>query len=132
MMIMLNLATTVFSEVKFWLMVASSIILPLGMYAVLMLKRAISPRTTLALGFALVAIAGLDVYFLQILAAEARLTRSLADDAVFVSEVSLALYLIPVMFGGIGVNVISHVLVRHLDKANRRFEQTHPGHRDFD
>lgn len=131
-MIKLNLATTVFSEVKFWLMVASSIILPLGMYGVLMLKRAISPRTTLALGFALVAIAGLDVYFLQILASEARLTRSLADDAVFVSEVSLALYLIPVMFGGIGVNVISHVLVRHLDKANRRFEQAHPGRRDFD
>lgn len=36
------------------------------------------------------------------------------------------------MFGGIDVNVISHVLVPHLDKANRRFEQAHLGRRDFD
>lgn len=116
---------TVFAELKFWLMVLASVVLPFGMYAVLMTKRAISRRTTLLLGFALVAIAGMDVYFLQILARAAKSTPSLADDAVFVSEVSIALYLLPAMFGGTGVNVISHVLVTHLDDANRQFNHDH-------
>jgi hypothetical protein len=114
---------TVFAEFKFWLMVLVSVVLPFGLYAVLMTKRAISRRTTLLLGFALVAIAGMDVYFLRILARLAQSTPSLADDAVFVSEVSIALYLLPAMFGGIGVNVISHVLIMHLDDANRQFNQ---------
>jgi hypothetical protein len=30
------------------------------------------------------------------------------------------------MFGGIGINVISHVLVRHLDAAEQRFRAAHP------
>ncbi len=116
---------TIFAELKFWLMVLASVVLPFGLYAVLMTKRAISRRTTLLLGFALVAIAGMDVYFLQILARAAKSTPSLADDAVFVSEVSIALYLLPAMFGGIGVNVISHVLLMHLDDANRQFNHEH-------
>ena len=106
-------------------MIAASIVLPVSLYTILMVKRAISRPTTLLLGFALVAIAGLDVYFLQVLSPAVKLTPSHADDAVFLSEVSLALYLIPAMFGGIGVNVISHVLVRHLDDANYRFNQQH-------
>lgn len=120
------MGNTVFSEIKFWLMMLISFVLPFGLYSVLMMKRAISRQTTLLLGFALVVIAGLDVYILQILAAAAKLTPSLADDAVFVSEVSLALYLLPVMFGGLGVNIISHVLVKHLDEANERFRKEHP------
>lgn len=119
---------TVFSELRFWLMIVASIVLPVGLYTFLMVKRAISQPTTLLLGFALVAIAGLDIYFLQILSTAAKLTSSLADDAIFLSEMSLALYLIPAMFGGIGVNVISHVLVRHLDDSNRRFNREHPKH----
>jgi hypothetical protein len=119
------MGSTVFAESKFWLMIMASVVLPFGLYTVLMTKRAISGRTTLLFGFALVAIAALDVYFLQILSRAAKSTPSLADDAVFVSEISLALYLLPVMFGGIGVNVISHVLVKHLDDANRRFNEEH-------
>ena len=119
---------TVFSDLRFWLMIAASIGLPVSLYTVLMVKRAISRPTTLLLGFALVAIAGLDIYFLKILSSAAKLTPSHADDAVFLSEVSLALYLIPAMFGGIGVNVISHVLVTHLDDANKQFNQEHPNH----
>lgn len=119
------MGSTVFAESKFWLMIMASVVLPFGLYTVLMTKCAISGRTTLLFGFALVAIAALDVYFLQILSRAAKSTPSLADDAVFVSEISLALYLLPVMFGGIGVNVISHVLVKHLDDANRRFNEEH-------
>jgi hypothetical protein len=120
------MANTVFAELKFWLMVLASVVLPFGMYAVLMTKRAISRRTTLLLGFALVAVAGMDVYFLRILARLAKATPSITDDGVFVSEISIALYLLPAMFGGIGVNVISHVLLRHLDDANRQFNHDHP------
>jgi hypothetical protein len=119
------MGSTVFAEAKFWMMVMASVVLPFGLYTVLMTKRAISTRSTLLLGFALVAIAALDVYFLRILSSAAKATPSLADDAVFLSEISLALYLLPVMFGGIGVNVISHVLVKHLDDANRRFIEEH-------
>ena len=70
------------------------------------------------------AIAGLDVYFLQILATAARLVP--ASDAIIGSEVSVALYLLPAMFGGIGVNMISHILVIHLVDAERRFIEQHP------
>ena len=121
------MSTTMFTEMRFWLLIAFSVVLPLGIYAVLLAKRAISRFTVLMFGFALVVIAGVDVYLLQSLAAAARLTPSLADDAVFLSEVSIALYLLPAMFGGIGINVISHVLVNHLDDAEAQFKREHPG-----
>ena len=37
----------------------------------------------------------------------------------------MALYLFPATFGGIGVNVISHVLVQHLVEAEKRFAREH-------
>ncbi len=121
-----SVSNSVFAELRFWLMVALSTGLPIGVYAVLLVKRAISPRNVLLLGLALIAVAGLDVYFLQSLAMLAKDTPSLSDDWVFTSQVSVALYLLPAMFGGVGVNVISHVLVRHLAEAERRFTREHP------
>lgn len=117
---------SVFAELGFWMMVVTSVILPAGIYGVLLVKRAISPWTVMLLGLALILIAGLDVYFLQRLAAAVKSSPSLADDAIFVSEVSVALYLLPAMFGGVGINLISHVLVRHLIEAERRFAKEHP------
>jgi len=120
------MSTSVFTEAKFWLMVVVSVVLPFGIYGLLLAKRAISRTTVLLLGFSLVAIAGLDVFFLQSLARAARLTPSLVEDGFFGSEVSIAFYLLPAMFGGIGVNVISHILVSHLLEAERRFAEEHP------
>lgn len=117
---------TVFTEIKFWLLIAFSIFIPFGIYGVLMLKRAISRRSVFCFGLALVAIAGLDFYLLQSLANLAKHTVSLADDSVFVSELTIALYIVPAMFGGIGINVISHVLIGHLSAAERRFAKEHP------
>ena len=114
------MSTTVFTEVRFWLLVVFSGVLPCAIYWMLLVKRAISRSTVLLLGLSLVAIAGVDVYLLQSLATQAKLTSSLADDAVFVSEVSIALYLLPAMFGGLGINIISHVLVSHLVEAETR------------
>jgi hypothetical protein len=106
---------------RFWLLVLFSGVLPFAIYWALLVKRAISRTGVLLLGLSLVAIAGVDVYLLQSLATLAKLTPSVADDAVFVSEVSIALYLLPAMFGGIGINVISHVLLIHLVEAEARF-----------
>ncbi len=117
--------TTVFAELRFWLLVFFSLVLPFGIYGALLVRKAISRKSVMFFGFALVAIAGVDFYLLQYLATAARLSPSLADDAVFASEVSVALYLLPIMFGGIGVNLVSHALVRHLVEAERRFEEQH-------
>lgn len=114
---------TVFVELKFWLLVAFSLVAPVVIYGALLGKRAVSRVTVLVLGLALVAIAGLDMYLLQSLVQMARSTPSLADDAVFLSELTLGLYLLPALFAGISINVISHVLIRHLDEAERQFEK---------
>ncbi|HYQ37713.1 MAG TPA: hypothetical protein VER09_02100 [Pseudomonas sp.] len=114
---------TVFLELKFWILVAFSLVAPVIIYGVLLGKRAVSRITVLVLGLALVAIAGLDMYLLQSLVQMAKETPSLADDALFLSELTLGLYLLPALFAGIGINLISHVLIRHLDEAERQFEK---------
>ena len=115
------MSNSLFAELSFWVIVVLSVVLPFTIYGVLLAKRAVSRTTVLVLGFTLVAIAGVDVFFLRHLAAAAKATLSPADDALFVSEISFALYLFPLMFGGIGVNVISHILISHLVGAERRF-----------
>ena len=117
---------SVFVELRFWLLVVFSVVLPAALYAALMAIRAISRAAVAVLGLALVLVAGVDVYLLQSLAVLAKATQSLADDGVFLSELSIALYVLPLMLGGIGVNLISHVLVRHLEAAEKRFERRNP------
>ena len=116
-------SNSVFLEARFWFLMLGSVVLPFGIYAVLMLKRAISSRTVLFLGFALIAIAGFDVYVLQKLSQAAMRSASVLDDAVFASEVSVALYLLPALFAGLGINIVAHVLNKHLDAAERRFRE---------
>ncbi len=117
---------SVFVEVRFWLLVVFSVVLPAALYAGLMAINAISRAAVAVLGLALVLVAGVDVYLLQSLAVLAKGTLSVVDDAVFLSELSIALYVLPLMLGGIGVNLISHVLLRHLEGAERRFERRKP------
>ena len=112
---------SVFFEARFWLLMLGSVVLPFCIYGLLMLKRAISRRTVLLLGFALIAIAGFDVCVLQALSQAAAQSPSPVDDTVFVSELSVALYLLPALFAGLGINIVSHVLTNHLDAAERRF-----------
>ena len=119
------MSLSVFVEVRFWLLGIFSLVLPAGIYGVLLRSRSISSLAVLVFGVALVLIAGVDVYLLQSLSSLAKTSPSLADDALFVSELSIALYVLPVVFGGIGVNLISHVLLRHLTEAEKRFEREH-------
>jgi len=117
--------SSVFPELRFWLLIAFSLVLPCAIYAALLFRRAVSSGTVLALGMLLIVLAGVDVYLPQSLSHLAANTASAVDDAVFLSEVGVALYVLPVLFGGIGVNLVSHVLVRHLTQAERRFDAEH-------
>jgi len=116
---------TVFESWKFVLLIAGSIGVPIGIYALLLRRRAVSRWTVLLLGLALVAVAGADVFVLKYLASAARDTASALDDTIFASEMSLALYLFPALFGGVGVSLVSHVLIQHLQDAETRFDREH-------
>ena len=120
------MANSVFVEMQFWVLVAFSVVLPVGIYAALFATRAISRIAVLGFGVALMLMAGVDVYLLQSLKSVALTTPSLADDVLFNSQLSIALYMLPVTFGGIGVNLITHVLLRHLVEAEARFDREHP------
>lgn len=114
---------TVFVELQFWLLVLFSFVVPGAIVWTCLTVRAVSRNTVLLLGVLLVVIAGFDFYLLQTLARMAKLTPSLADDAVFDSEITVGLYVLPAFLAGIGVNVVSHVLIQHLTDAQRRFGQ---------
>jgi hypothetical protein len=114
---------TVFVELKFWLLLFFSILLPFSIYAILLTKRAVSRNTILFFGFIMVAISSIDFYLLRQLSTLSKFTSSLQDDMFFTSELSVALYILPILFAGIGVNMVSHVLIRHLDDAENRFEK---------
>jgi len=120
------MSASVFVEAKFWLLVVFSFIVPVAIYGGLLAKRAVSAVTVLVLGLALVLVAAIDVFLLQSLIAMAKTTSSLVDDAVFLSELSVGLYVLPALLAGVGINVISHVLIRHLGEAERQFEKEHP------
>ena len=116
---------TVFVEVQFWLLVLFSIVVPVLIYVGLLNRRNISRNTVLVFGVVLLLISGVGIYLLQVLSKMAKVSVSHWDNSVFLSELSMALYLLPLTYGGIGVNLISHVLIRHLSRAERRFEQAH-------
>lgn len=114
---------SIFVEKEFALLIVISIILPLMLYAFMMKKRALSRTSVLLFGVTLVLISGANVVLLQRLQTLAKLSASVIDNRIFYSEVSLALYLVPALFAGIGINIISHVIVRHLEDAEREFER---------
>lgn len=122
----MHLSTTVFTEIEFWGLIAFSVLLPFWIYWWLLSRRSISSISVFFFGIALIAIAGVDVYLLQRLSTLAKLSTSLSDDEIFSSEISLALYLLPALFGGVGINLVSHVLLKRLSIAERKFKHDHP------
>jgi hypothetical protein len=91
----------------------------------MMWKKVISRVVVLFLGVILIVVSGIDVFLLRRLAAMAKSSPSLYDDMLFSSEVSVALYLLPLLFAGVGMNIISHVLISHLSDAESRFDREH-------
>ncbi len=123
---------SIFAEKEFVLLIVVSIVLPIALYLYMMMKRALSRAAVLMFGITLVLIAGANVVLLQRLATMAKGSPSLLDDRLFSSEISLALYLLPALLAGIGINIISHVIVTHLGEAEKQFEREHarPGKDD--
>ncbi|WP_295958411.1 hypothetical protein [Rhodoferax sp.] len=112
-------------EYGFWLLIAFSVLAPVGVFATLLVRRVISRPAVLVFGIVLILLAGLDVVLLQKLNSWAKVVPTPLEDHFFASEVSLALYLLPVVLAGIGVNLVSHVLIHHLGEAERRFDKSH-------
>ena len=102
---------SIFVEVEFFGLTVFSLVLPVIIYGYMMWKQAISRKTVLLFGIILIAISGVNVILLQRLAEMAKASPSLLDDRIFASELSLALYLLPALFAGIGVNIRSHILI---------------------
>jgi hypothetical protein len=117
------MAHSAFIEAEFFLLVASSLVIPIFIYWYLLRRTSVASAVVLRFGCLMIALSGIDIYLLQRLKALSMLSRSLADDGVFVSEFSVALYLLPVVFAGLGVNMVSHVLIEHLKKAEQRFDE---------
>lgn len=117
---------SVFIRTEFFLLILFSLIVPLAIYAYMMWKRAISRKTVFFLAIVLIVLAGIDILLLQKLKGQAELTSSLIDNALFSSELSLALYLLPALFAGVGINMLSHLLISHLSQAERQFDREHP------
>jgi len=115
----------VFIEVYFLALIIFSVLLPVGIYIYMMWKKAISRTTVLLLGIILIVISGIDVFLLQHLTGLAKTSLSSIDDMFFTHEFSVALYLLPLLFAGVGVNMISHVLITHLIDAEKRFDREH-------
>ena len=114
---------SVFIELKFWLLIVLTFGTPVLIYGVLLRRRAIGRMHVLMLGLALVLIAGIDAFLLQALKKLALQTPTLIDDVIFASELSLALYALPLLYAGVGVNVVSHVLIEHLQLAEREADR---------
>jgi hypothetical protein len=115
-----------FLEARFFLLVIFSLLLPAGVFAILLIKRMISRISVTLFGLALILLAGIDVVLLQSLAKSAESSLSLLDNRLFASELSAGLYLLPAVFAGIGVNILSHILITHLVEAEQKYEQVHP------
>jgi hypothetical protein len=120
---MSGLSDSVFLEIEFLYLMIFSLLLPAFIYSTMWLRRAISRPTVLFFGLALIVLAGVDAFLLQSLANMAKLSSSSFDDKIFSSELSVALYLMPAIFAGTGINVVSHILISHLVEAEKRFDK---------
>lgn len=118
----LSADATVFTQLRFWALVLFSVVLPAAIFVTLFVRREFSKAAVLVFGLLLIVLAGVDLLLLHALSVAARATPSLADDVVFASELSIALYILPAAFGTFGVNMVSHVLMHYLKQKEQRFE----------
>lgn len=113
----------VFLEAEFLVLVLCSLVLPGAIYWFLFRRDSISRLSVLGFAVVLIVLAGIDVYLLQALAGISDRTPSVLDDRLFLSSISVALYILPAVFAGIGVNLLSHLLVDHLHRAESRHDR---------
>ena len=117
---------SLFLQLDFFLLLVFSFVVPVGIYIYMLRKNSISRKSVVVFAVLLIVIAGLDVLLLQTLRQAAQGSTSLFDDKIFRSELSIALYVVPAIFLGIGINLLSHILVSHLENAEKRFDRKLP------
>lgn len=122
------MADSVFLKMEFYFLIFFSLVLPAAIFATMLLKKALARSIVMLFGVLLLVLAGIDIVLLKKLAWLARTSLSTLDDGFFNSEMSLSLYLLPAFLGGVGTNVISHILIRHLREAEDKFDREQPGH----
>jgi len=108
------LRPTAYVEGEFVALVAFSIFIAALIYRAMWSRRAISRSRALIFGLTLIILAGVDVFLLRVLTSLARFSPSVFNDVVFDSELTVALYLLPTLFGGTGINVVSHLVIQPL------------------
>ena len=114
---------SVFFEFAFLGLVASSLLAPSVIFGLMMWRRAMSRITVLLFGVMLILLSGVDGALLVALESAAKLTPSLIDDRLFASEISIALYVLPAVLAGIGTNIVSQLLIKHLEDLEREFDR---------
>lgn len=117
--------TTAFLELDFLLLLVSSLVAPIAIYAFLFKRRAIARTTVLVFASLLILLSGVDVFLLKVLAQVGKASLGSLQGKLFSSELSVALYVLPAVFAGVGINLISHVLIDHLVKAEQKFDREH-------
>lgn len=120
------MSDTIFFEAEFILLLLFSFIIPAAVYVLLYRKTSISRLTVLLFAISLVLIAAVDAALLSRLRDMAMVSASTFDDRLFLGELRIALYILPVVFVGTGVNLISHVLIHHLTQAEHKFDRRRP------
>ncbi len=123
---------SVFTHLRFWALVLFSVVIPAAIFVTLFVRREFSKTTVFVFGLLLIGLAAVDIFLLHALSVSARATPALADDVVFSSELSIALYILPAAFGTLGINMVSHVLMYYLKQKELRFEAHHAASVPFD
>jgi hypothetical protein len=101
-------------RVELWALILTSIAVPTAIIWHLVRVVRISRAFLIAYSLALMIISGFDLVLIKAIGALAQQTSSLADDRIFVSEYSLALYLLPLISATVGINLLSYTITRHL------------------
>ncbi|MBK4735875.1 hypothetical protein [Noviherbaspirillum pedocola] len=112
-----------FLEFEFLSLVVVSFVLPMAILIGLSLTRRIARISVLLFGVLLIVLSGIDFVLLQKIAASASHTRELLRDPVLGPALSVAVYILPVVFAGIGTNIVSHVVIEHLTRAEKEFDR---------
>lgn len=119
----MHAASSLYLEGEFFGLVALSLLMPGIIAGWLIRRRRISRVSVVLVALTLVILSGTDAILLQRLSAKAKLTSDLLDDRLFASEFSIALYLLPLVTAGIGINLLTHVITEHVVIAELQYDQ---------
>ncbi|MEI7435939.1 MAG: hypothetical protein WCL16_03915 [bacterium] len=120
----MNTINSVYLQGEFFGLVVVSLLMPAILYVWLIRKRKVSRIAIVVIAIALIVLSGLDVILIKRLSMISKMTMDISDNLIFASEFSVALYMLPVIMAGIGVNLLTHVMSEHLIIAELEYDKT--------